>query len=398
MLTQLFQLLHKVRVATSKPLKLKQYASYFLASFFAKSYDKGMLIVDRATSMVFAYLYDLCGVQRDNETHEVEVLICRYKYSGNSDQESIEKFALEDTLINYAGDRRRISVYYWDVDQPFVGFGINFYKKAASLNPKYLVLSSYAPSVFYQPMPWILARLKKRNICIVALWWDTCSPGFAKSISPVMNTVDVHGIMENPTLNFGESLEAQLLKQKARSLFSAFDLKLKKMERDIDVAFLGQVSDYRSVRKSYLDFLIEHKVSLHYSAYEKSQQCSHDKYYEILSRAKIGINFSMSVDKHQLKARVFETMLAGSLLLEERNEQTAYYFTEDIEFVAFSSQSELLEKVFYYLAHENERSAIAEAGHRKVKRLFNGKQFWDKVLIPENSTVCTTAASAAPHI
>ena len=347
-----------------------------------------MLIIDRATSMVFALLYDLWGALRDKETHVVEVLICRYKYSGDTDQESIEKFTLEDTLVNYMEDRSKISFYYWDAGQPLLGFGINFYRKVASLNPKYLVLSSYAPGVFYQPMPWILRRLKKRNICMVALWWDTCGPGFATSISPVINTVDIHGIMENPTLNFGASREAQLLIGKARGLFSAYDLELEERQRDIDVAFLGQISAYRSIRKAYLDFLLENKVPLHYSAYGKSQQCSHEKYYEILSRAKIGLNFSMSVDKHQLKARVFETMLAGSLLLEERNEQTAYYFTEDVEYVAFSSQSELLEKIRYYLANENERSEIAQAGHRKVKRLFNGKQFWDKVLRHENCNAC----------
>lgn len=383
MSTRLSQLLHKARVARNRPLKLKKYASSFLTSLFIMSYDKGMLVIDRATSIVFAPLYDLCGMLRSKQNkqkHSVEVLICRYKYSGETDQESIEKLTLEDTLVNYMGDRSKISFYYWDVDQPLIGFSINFYKKVASLNPKYLVISSYAPGIFYQPMPWLLARLKKKYICIVALWWDTCSAGFAKSISPVIETVDIHGIMENPTLNFGESSEAKLLKGKACCLFSAYDLELMERQRDIDVAFLGQISGYRSVRRAYLDFMLENKVSLHYAAYDKNQQCSHDKYYEILSRSKIGINFSMSVDKHQLKARVFETMLAGSLLLEERNEQTAYYFTEDVDYVAFSSENELLQKIRYYLAHENERKKIAETGHRKVSQLFNGRQFWDKVL------------------
>lgn len=344
-----------------------------------------MMGIDRATSIVFVLLYDLCGVLMNKEAHATEVLLCRYRYFGDSGMESIEKFTLEDTLVNYVGDRSKISFYYWDVDQPLFGFGINFYRKVANLNPKYLVLSSYASGAFYQPMPWILARLKKRNIRIVALWWDTCGPSFAKSIYPVVDTIDVHVIMENPTLNFGASREALFLKEKARGLFCAFDLELEERQRDIDVAFLGQISSYRSVRRGYLDFLLENNVHLHYSAFEKSQQCSNEKYYEILSRAKIGINFSMSVDKHQLKARVFETMLAGGLLLEERNEQTAYYFTEGVEYVAFSSKSELLEKINYYLAHENERMAIALAGHRKARRLFNGKQFWDKVLSPENA-------------
>jgi hypothetical protein len=370
----------KLKLTLTKPLELKRYSINFVSALFAGSYENGMLAIDRVTSLVFAFIYDLFDVMRENETHAVDVLFFRYKYSVGTDQESLEKFALEDTLLSYAGDRLKTSVYYWDVNRPLLGFGISFYMKAVSLNPKHIVLSSYAPDVFYQPMPWLLARLKRKKIRLVTLWWDTCNSTFLRSISSVIKCVDVHGIMDNPTLNFGEEAGAQLLKQKAICLFSAFDLDLEERQRDIDVAFLGQTSAYRSVRKAYLDFLLENKVPLHYSAYEKNQQCTHEKYYEILSRSKIGINFSMSVDVHQLKARVFETMLAGGLLLEERNDQTAYYFTEDVEYVAFSTQDELLEKINYYLAHEDERRKIAEAGFRRVKRLFGGRQFWKIVL------------------
>jgi len=382
-LKRLSSLLSKAKVTRSRPLKLKKYALYFLASQFNTIYEKGMLVIDRSASIVFVLLYDfwcLLRGRQKKQRHLVEVLICIYKYNGDTDQESIEKRALEDTLVNYMGDRSKISFYYWDVDQPLFGFSIKFYKNVVSLNPKYLVISSYSPGVFYQPMPWLLERLKNKYISIVALWWDTCSDGFAKSISPVLEIVDVHGIIENPTLNFGESPEAQLLKGKAQSLFSPFDFELVERQQDIDVAFLGQVSEYRSVRKTYLDFLLENKVALHYAAYNRNQQCSHDKYYEVLSRSKIGINFSMSVDKYQLKARVFETMWARGLLLEERNEQIAYYFTEDVHYVAFSSEEELLQKINYYLSHESERRVISEAGHKKVSELFSGKQFWDKAL------------------
>jgi hypothetical protein len=340
-----------------------------------------MLLIDRLLSLVFVLLYNLYNVLRRGEVHKVEVMICRYRYSGGSGQESIEKYTLEDTLVNYIEDRKNIAFYYWDTDQPFLGFGLKFYSRVLWLNPKYLVLSSYAPSgVFYQPMPWILSQIKKKKIRTIALWWDTCNPVFVKSITPVIDSIDVHGIIENPNLNIGDSKDAQRIKQKACVLYSPFDIELEERERDIDVAFLGQTSSYRSIRKPYIDYLLESNIPLHYSAYEKSQQCSHAKYYEILSRSKIGINFSMSTDRFQLKARVFEIMHTGGLLLEERNDQIEYYFTEGLEFVAFSSQEELLEKIRYYLEHENERIQIALAGHKRARQLFNGRQFWNKVL------------------
>lgn len=387
MSTHLLQLLDKARAVINRPLKLKQYASNFLISIFSRVYDRVIIAVNYSVSTIFVLLYDLLV---KTKKQSIETLVCLHRFEGNTGyEESIEKRVLEDTLINCAKNRSEIAFYYWDKDQPVIGGGMTFYRKITILNPKYLVLSSYSLTGFYQPMPWILTRLKKRNIHIIALWWDTCSRGFAKSISPIYETVDVHGIMDNPNFDFGGSYESELLVKKARRLFYPCDFVVEERKRDIDVAFFGQVSSYRNIRKSYLDFLLENNVSLYYSAYGKDQQCSNQKYHEVLSRAKIGINFSMSVDRHQLKARVFEILQAGSLLLEQRNEQTAYYFKENVDYVAFASERELLEKIKYYLAHEDERREIAESGHRKARRLFSGKQFWDKVLNPDSCNAST---------
>jgi spore maturation protein CgeB len=88
----------------------------------------------------------------------------------------------------------------------------------------------------------------------------------------------------------------------------------------------------------------------------------------------------MSVSGHQLKARVFEVMHSGAMLLEERNDQIAAYFTEDLDYVAFSNEKEMLEKIQYYLQHDEERLAIARNGYLKVRTNFTGKQFWRMVL------------------
>lgn len=380
MISKTINLLDKVR-AVKSPLRLKKYALDFIARVFSQIYDSGMLVIDRTSSVVFVPLYDLYDLLRKKNANSVEVMVCRHQYySDDGNQESTEKMFLDNTLANYLKDRSKIAVYYWDDNQPVVGFSINFYRNVVSLNPKYLILSSWAQGVFYQPMPWILARLKKRNIRVVVLWWDTCYLGFVKSVSPVINVVDVHGILDNPTLNLGESHEAQLLKEKTIVLLCPYAVDIEERERDIDVAFLGQVSSYRDNRKTYLHFLFENNIALFISTNDRNQQCSHEMYYETLSRAKIGLNFSMSANGPQFKGRVIETMLAGSLLLDERNKQTACYFSEGEDYVAFSSKKELLEKIKYYLAHEDERKMIAESGQRKAKQLTNGKQFWDKVL------------------
>ena len=360
------------------PIGLRSRLALAVSGAFTRVYDTALLAVDRLTSVIGAPLHDIVAAR---DTERIDVLVCIHRFQvENSSDKSIEQYTLEDTLVRYASNRLRVAFHYWDRDQPLLASGFWFYRHVMSQQPKCVVLSSYTPGAFYQPMPWLLARLKKKGIRFVALWWDTCWDGFAKSIAPVVSTVDVHGIMENPALNLGNSPEAALLSPNAKPLFCAYDFVIDGQRRVIDVAFLGQVGEHRGVRKGYLDFLLEHNVSLYYSAFDRNHQCSSQKYFEILSRAKIGLNFTMSHNQSQLKARVFETMRCGSLLLEERNSQTALLFTENVDYLAFASPEELLEKIRYCLAHEDHRARIAKAGQDKVQRLFGGEQFWDAVL------------------
>ena len=44
------------------------------------------------------------------------------------------------------------------------------------------------------------------------------------------------------------------------------------------------------------------------------------------------------------------------------------YFVPDEDFVFYSDYSELMDKVEYYLANEEERKQIARNGHDKVKK------------------------------
>ena len=69
----------------------------------------------------------------------------------------------------------------------------------------------------------------------------------------------------------------------------------------------------------------------------------------------------------QLKLRDFEVPLAGGFFLVERAADYAELFVPGVEVETWDTTVELAEKIRYYLAHEEERRAIAAAGKRRAE-------------------------------
>ncbi len=63
--------------------------------------------------------------------------------------------------------------------------------------------------------------------------------------------------------------------------------------------------------------------------------------------------------------RTYEIPACGGFMLHERNDEVLELFEEGKEIVCFSSIEELVETIIYYLAHAQERQAIATGGHAR---------------------------------
>jgi spore maturation protein CgeB len=157
--------------------------------------------------------------------------------------------------------------------------------------------------------------------------------------------------------------------------------------KDIEVAFLGQISSYRDYRSDYIDYasdkLKEYKT--YFSTKDRVDQINHFDYARIINRSKIGLNFSRSVNMDQLKGRVLHTMLSGALLLETKNSQTDFLFEDGKEYVSFTSKEEMIDKIKFYLRNDKIREEIAKNGREKTLLNYSRKLFWDKVLEESNS-------------
>jgi spore maturation protein CgeB len=153
-------------------------------------------------------------------------------------------------------------------------------------------------------------------------------------------------------------------------------------DRTFDFSFIGQVSSYRDYRFSFVNALksLNYESAIYISNSRKSQ-ISRDKYLDLLAQSKISINFSESVNgTHQIKLRVWEILLSGSLLLEQKNLETCNYFVDGEHYISFDSEGDLKNKLNYYLNNQDLVTQIALNGKNRAISLISKHDFENEIV------------------
>lgn len=82
--------------------------------------------------------------------------------------------------------------------------------------------------------------------------------------------------------------------------------------------------------------------------------------------AAINLNLTLRSIHRGIPLRAYDIMGAGGFLLTNYQQDLTDFFVPGEDFVYYESNEDLMDKIGYYLTHEEERREIAQSGHDKV--------------------------------
>jgi acetyltransferase-like isoleucine patch superfamily enzyme/ubiquinone/menaquinone biosynthesis C-methylase UbiE len=252
-------------------------------------------------------------------------------------------------------------------------------------------VESFKPDILYllDPINFdsnFIRSLKKRPSLI--LGWR------AASIPERTDWTEFDSILSNLT-----TCQQQALKAGAKSTanyFPGFPIliadAIKNEQKEKDVVFSGQCSHEHTRRIAYLNSVAKAPLGLNggfsigFFIAGDSQLlpagiAMHNygsrwglEMYRVLKKGRIVLNIHLDMARNENRAnnmRLFEATGVGSFLLTDYLNYIGNYFEPGKEIETFKDQNELIEKIYYYLDHPEEREVIAKRGQERCLRDYS---------------------------
>ena len=151
------------------------------------------------------------------------------------------------------------------------------------------------------------------------------------------------------------------------------------MREKYDVSFVGSIA--KPGREQYINELRKRKIPVHLIIKEWGELIPYQEMIDTFGDSRINLNFSRTShgDRMGLKGRITEICLAGGFLLTEYAPGIENYFEIDKEIACFHNTEEMIDKVNYYLDHDEERRAIAQAGWKRATSEYTPFHMFSRV-------------------
>lgn len=134
-------------------------------------------------------------------------------------------------------------------------------------------------------------------------------------------------------------------------------------KRSIDVGFAGK--DYgMPIRNEFIKKIKEHKEEFSFeNPVDDNEPLYFEKMARFYNRCKIVVNDSQ---QNEITMRMFEATACGCLLITREVPYLEEIFEFNDEIIVYKTFDEMIEKIKYYLEHEDKRKEIAEKGRQKT--------------------------------
>jgi len=361
------------RKVTRRPRVAASILKYFASAGrkYGASPFRRLKVPDRKRPTILFVMEKWCDCDpARGETNSVHNLVGSLRNAGNADYRlfHFDKYWLKARKPSALGFMRAVARHKPDMAFVMINSGRHLHPSPLSM--------------------WLVSRIWR--IPLVFCWFDFVSPAVRPLAMRFSRLAHASLVLDAPHMVTNDATYRKLFiplwTPQDQTLFRERGLK-----REIDVCFLGSRRHYPD-RQRILGRIRALGVQLFEGGGQREDYIGIDEYASILSRSKIVINFSREIGgstRDQNKGRVYEGMLCGAMVLEQRNAETAHWFTEGVDLACFGDEEEALERIAWYLTHDRDREAIAANAHAKVTSSYNDGRFWATVIsaVPPESTI-----------
>jgi hypothetical protein len=157
-------------------------------------------------------------------------------------------------------------------------------------------------------------------------------------------------------------------------------------KRNLNITYIGRCSGKYILRKKILDFLEKNNIIVNKFGYDFNKFITDNDLYKKLSESKIIINFPQTpktkglIYRHQIRARIMESIASGCLLFDQKNKLMNVYFEPGKHYIDYKNKYDLAKKLQYYASNYNSKGIkIAINAHTFLKKNFSSEIIWKRI-------------------